>query len=630
MSKKIIVFLLSFSLLFPFPFFPAFAVSSHTWNTEDEFSTGTVSNTSIAQSTGDITLGHLPGSVIDGGEVLLGQSWKYGTSSIPAIGSNDVYHFFLDSSTHLLYVSTGAGVSVIDTKNTDSMSDDEILITYNEDSTPALLTDDLQGGEFHESFLDPTTDYLYMVKGWSTDFSKNGLQVVDTKGTKTVSDDTFVTSYTRSGSVARLTEDEDVMGCDMDYVAGVIYCVGNDSSRFSVIDTKKTKDPADDTSLSYRVDGVYNTTNGVNSLASSTPKVAPLNGQNDLSFDSENHILYVTGQDGLFSLHTQGTISPVDDISYFYTPSGIFETTNSSAGLLVSASVFLSGTANRVSFFGDLLYVSTWGGGLSVIDTKGTITPIDDELVVTYTTATTPAIGNNYVRRSSLQNDLLYVSTNSGLSVIDTKGTTDSADDTLVTTYTTTSTPAIGNNSTTHSFLDSFTRLLYVSTYSGGLSVIDLDEEYASPASYQSSVKKISDTPTDLLSFSRTQSDDQSTAIRYRTGDSGAVFFNDFDDDSTSEYLGDFYAWGNPFNDAVESGGTMRLSDPTPYAAGDRRDVYFWLDTGKPDGYFPIGSVVTARVRVNSDREQPTDGSMDWMYNDDWWDDSDGSFLPNN
>jgi hypothetical protein len=91
---------------------------------------------------------------------------------------------------------------------------------------------------------------------------------------------------------------------------------------------------------------------------------------------------------------------------------------------------------------------------------------------------------------------------------------------------------------------------------------------------------------------------------------------DDFDDDSTSEYVGDYYGWGNPFNTANESGGTIKLADPIPGGGGTDKWVDFWFDTGQPDGYFPANSVVTARIRINSNR---TKGMYDdYMFNDDW------------
>ncbi|MEY3783795.1 MAG: hypothetical protein RLZZ230_117 [Candidatus Parcubacteria bacterium] len=265
----------------------------------------------------------------------------------------------------------------------------------------------------------------------------------------------------------------------------------------------------------------------------------------------------------------------------------------------------------------NLLYVSTWGGGLTVINTQGTVDPADDTLVQTYTTATTPALGNNYVLHSFLANNLLYVSTVGGLTVINTQGTVDPADDTLVQTYTTATTPALGNNYVLHSFLAN--NLLYVSTR-GGLTVINLDNQYNPQGIYTSRLQSITSAPTTTFAFDATQTAGQSTALSYRLGDSEAAWIDDFDDNSVSEYAGDFYGWGGFFQTAEESGGTMKLTNP------NADDNSTWIDTGKPDGYFPIGTEVTARFRVN------TNATELWacVFDEDWWDD-DGcpDIIPN-
>jgi hypothetical protein len=163
---------------------------------------------------------------------------------------------------------------------------------------------------------------------------------------------------------------------------------------------------------------------------------------------------------GLSVVDTKGTPSPADDelvITYSTT----------------STPAIGHNTVWHSHLSDNLLYVGTHGGGLSVIDTKGTQTPADDTLVFRYTTSTTPAIGHNRAYHSHLSGNLIYVSTNGGLSVIDTKGTFDDAsDDELVFKYSTTSTPAIAFDSVLHSQLTD--NLLYVGTYGGGLSVIDI------------------------------------------------------------------------------------------------------------------------------------------------------------
>lgn len=79
----------------------------------------------------------------------------------------------------------------------------------------------------------------------------------------------------------------------------------------------------------------------------------------------------------------------------------------------------------------------------------------------------------------------------------------------------------------------------------------------------------------------------------------------------------------NGVQNVVESDGTMKLSNPLGSKGADT-----WIDTGKPDGYFPIGSKVIVRMKINSNRV--IDGTaFDWVFNDDWWDNSDGVQINN-
>jgi hypothetical protein len=61
---------------------------------------------------------------------------------------------------------------------------------------------------------------------------------------------------------------------------------------------------------------------------------------------------------------------------------------------------------------------------------------------------------------------------------------------------------------------------------------------------------------------------------------------------------------------------------------GSNNWVDFWLDTGKPADYFPLGSIVTARVRINSDTRVSQNGE-EAMFSDNWWD-ADSAQLNNN
>jgi hypothetical protein len=174
--------------------------------------------------------------------------------------------------------------------------------------------------------------------------------------------------------------------------------------------------------------------------------------------------------DSTYEDFKQGYTLPSSTYPHFVTEDGAVRLGQSWRYTTDTTPAIGSNSVRHSYLAGDLLYVGT-DGGLSVIDTKGTPDPADDTLNITYSTSSTPAIAGNSVYHSHLSGDLLYVSTSSGLSVIDTKGTPDPSDDTLVITYTTTSTPALANNAVQHSFLSG--NYLYISTFNGGLSVID-------------------------------------------------------------------------------------------------------------------------------------------------------------
>lgn len=143
----------------------------------------------------------------------------------------------------------------------------------------------------------------------------------------------------------------------------------------------------------------------------------------------------------------------------------------------------VGGAARQANYDPDhcLLYVST-AVGLNVINTQCTNSGSDDALVITYTTATTPAIGNDalygtYIDRA---NHLIYVATvGGGVSVINTQNTISPLDDTLHFSYTTTSSPAIAHNNVYWVYLDELQRLFYVGTYGGGLSVISTEGTFS-------------------------------------------------------------------------------------------------------------------------------------------------------
>lgn len=242
----------------------------------------------------------------------------------------------------------------------------------------------------------------------------------------------------------------------LDEGRGLLYLsidIGSNSiGGLYVIDTKKTLTLADDTLLIRYAD-------------TSTPAIGSASVHYAFLDDTRN-LLYICtrGSGGLSVVNTQGTIDPTDDV--------LVKTYNTTSTPAIGGNDLLHAFLDERN---NLLYVSTSGNNLSVINTQGTIDPADDVLVKNYNNTTAPAILAGPIFSSFIDPDtnLLYINGSAGLSVINTQGTVSPDDDTLLRTYTTTSTPAIGNNQIRHSFFDANTGLLYVSTGGGGLSVIN-------------------------------------------------------------------------------------------------------------------------------------------------------------
>ena len=342
----------------------------------------------------------------DGGKVVVNQGYIYSSDTSPKLESNYVYNSFIDSAHNLLYLSTyRGGLAVVDTKGTNDPADDTLVTTYTDSSTPAI------GSNFvYHAFLDSARNLLYVstLSAWNgSAYVGGGLSVINTQGTVDPDDDTLVKTYTTGTTPAIATNY--VLNSFLDSTHNLLYvstqCVWSGDScvggGLSVINTQETVDPDDDT---------------------------------------------------LVKTYTTGTTPAIGHNNVYHS--------------------FLDSTHN-------LLYVSTNGGGLSVINTQGTVDPADDTLVKRYTTATSPAIGSNSVFHSFLDSthNFLYVSTSGGLSVINTQGTVDPADDTLVKTYNTSTTPAIGNNYIHFAFLDTNSNILHLDT-EGGHSAISINNQY--------------------------------------------------------------------------------------------------------------------------------------------------------
>jgi hypothetical protein len=348
---------------------------------------------------------------------------------------------------------------------------------------------------------------------------------------------------------------------------GLLYI--NTNSGLSVIDTNNTPDnPSDDTLVTR-----YHT--------GSTPALA------------DNRVYHSFLADGFLYNSTDDDLSVIDTNN---TPTNSADDTLVTRYYTGSTPAIANNTVYHSFLTDGLLYISTYGGGLSVIDTNNTPdNPSDDTLVTRYHTGSNPALADNGTYHSFLTNGLLYISAeeDGGLSVIDTNNTPDNpSDDTLVTRYYTGSTPALANNSLRHSFLTD--DLLYVSTYEGGLSVIDTTGRYTSDTSYRS-VPVSSTTPHTLLSAAHNAPLDTSISLSYRSGEADASWRDNFD--TLDSLAGDIYGYNGEYDwqSVTTSSGVLRATGaPLVYPY----NPYFVIETGYPDDYFAPGSVITLRYRV--------------------------------
>jgi len=439
----------------------------------------------------DLEAGFSPEEDVVLSDQVLSLGFDYGydinRNTTPGLGSDTVYHSFLDPSNGYLYISTHAGgvaggVTVIDTNS------NTLVARYDSNSIPEM--DNNTASTATHSFLDVSSGYLYISVQY------NGLFVIDTET------HTLVTRY-YTGSTPALAHDN-VRHSFMDPDTSYLY-VSTNGGGLSVIDTNT------DTLVTR-----YHT--------GSTPALAD-NSVYHSFLDSDTGHLYASTFNGLSVIDTN-TDTLVTRYHTGSTPA-------------------LASNRVRHSFLDSsngYLYISMGGlyggGGLSVIDT------ISNTLVTRYHAGSTPAIHSG-VEHSFLDNSngYLYISTggsgnNGGLSVIDT------TNNTLVARYDTDSIPALGNDLVYHSFLDSETGYLYVGAYHGGLSVIKTDPVYHQEGEYFSENIFLNQ-PWQGISVGKIIEDYGEVNVRYKTGHAVTAWFDGFED--ADSYAGNYYGWGGHF-----------------------------------------------------------------------------------
>lgn len=303
----------------------------------------------------------------------------YTEKSTPSTISTYVHSSWLNDDTGYLYVSTAYGLSVVDTKKTKELNDDESVITYSKKSNPAIPDNFV-----NSSWIDNNTGYLYINLGG--DIGDNGgLSVIDTKKTKNTSDDELIITYSNNFNPAiRLNK---FSYSWLDSNTGYLYASAI-GSGLAVIDTKNTKDVSDDKLLfMYSKD--------------SSPSIGSYNPYRTW-LDNETGYLYIgTIDNGLVIVDTQKTKEINDDKLI---------TTYGKKSPVTSSFLLDKKTG--------YLYIAKTGivdKSFSVVDTKNTKDVSDDKEIKNYSFKNV-RISDFWLDENS---DYLYIGTDEGVKVVD-------------------------------------------------------------------------------------------------------------------------------------------------------------------------------------------------------------------
>lgn len=536
--------------------------------------------TELLQQTGLYGLGV---SKTHDGELTLNQGWTYGAAHTTGFTDSWVRH--VEKLGRTLILATSAGLLVLDTKSTEDPTDDEALINYTTTTTPAIAHADV-----NTFAIDQSRSLIYVGS-----YEPGGVSVIDTKGTLSPADDETVALYSTTATPALAYAHghwNRIWDIDVDSDTGFLYL--STGIGLTIIDTKKTNSNADDTVVAhYRM----NTTPALPDWPVYATYV-----------DKANGLIYASNRGGLSVIDTKNTLTNADDV-----------TLHNYAGSYLGNIV--ADPANNLLFVTSLV---DDGKDLSVINTKGTKNPLDDTITNQLPVAFTGM--NGRLLFDSVKSHL-YIMTGSGLTVVDTKANANLTDDEVIEFYSSTTSPSIADGWIGAVYLDG--SLLYVSA-GKKLSVVDRSKKYAPSGKYISKPFLISEIPSEVLNWQGQKGAEHKVSLRYRTGTSAVRWRNEFDDNVASEFSPDPYSWGHPFGTAVESNGTLKISNPTnPYMnSNSNSGADTWIDTGQVAGYFPAGSIVRTRFRINSITRIIQDW-WEWFFTDGWTA-SYGQAIPNN
>lgn len=249
--------------------------------------------------------------------------------------------------------------------------------------------------------------------------------------------------------------------CDSKYD----YQLATSPIRIHVIDTKKTKSFADDIVI-----GVYDST--------LFPQLGTIQNPRELVYDSADKLLYVTAagmwrnglpntSSGVLVINTQGTTSLSDDAVVGKIDAGLFPAYINWNISTIDVSSELDCIFIGVNYiYGHASYRQLTG--VYVIKRNGTISLADDtveQVYNEYSTLVVNGVSFNQVQYDDETGFLFIGSTSAGaLSVIDTKKTVSTADDTIAFKYTGSSNPAIFSHGVGSFYYDSVSGYIFINT----------------------------------------------------------------------------------------------------------------------------------------------------------------------
>lgn len=222
---------------------------------------------------------------------------QYLITTTPGISTSNLVRSASHGSDGLLLITTwGGGMRAYDTKGTSSVADDVLVFNYTHATSPALATRYVFDAHYSESL-----NVIFVA-------SDGGVDIINTAGTPfNAADDTKLGNYSTSSGIA-LTHNR-TTNVYYDESTGLLYSnsdihVAGNVNGVTIIDTKKTATPADDTLFAQYAQ----TDLGFSSLL----RIGRF------TVDSSKNLLYIpiksTTNGGVFKIDTRGTPAKSDDI----------------------------------------------------------------------------------------------------------------------------------------------------------------------------------------------------------------------------------------------------------------------------------------------------------------------------